>query len=1057
MNQTIEKCWLLVVGLLCISAVGQAQEYQVRGTVTGSDGEVMPGVNVVINSTATGTSTNANGRYSLQVSMEDTLVFSFIGYEKKLIPTAGRRTINVSLELAIDEIGNVVVTAMGLSQVKEKIGYSTQQIKTGSLENISAQNLGNLFTGKVAGLSVDNPTGMFQEAKLSLRGKEPLIVVDNIPVDSDFFDISKNSIQQINVLKGTAASALYGARGKDGAILITTKEASEEGLKIDISNSTMISAGYTVFPEVQKQYGNGSNGQYEFWDGKDGGISDGDMIWGPKFEEGREIPQWNSPIRDRQTGEVIEWYGTVEGTKYNDKSRYERVPIAWESHDNLKAFMRPGYITDTDFSVAYKAEKTRYRFAGNYSRQQGQVPNTSLDNGGISFASTFELSSAITLDNKFSYNKVYAPNYPAYGYGPNNHIYTFLVWQGADVDPGDLRNHLWVPGQEGYVQANWNYAWYNNPYFGAYKRNQEYDSNVYRGQVKLEWDIAENLRIQGRTSVNKKDRFEDQERPKSYLRYGDPRDGFYKTWNKAGLTLDNDIRIRYEHALSSNVTMNLNAGANSFFQRYEEYYNSTDGLVVPGVYSLENTTRSVQASTLKRKKAIRSLYATLDVELMDAFYFNFSGRNDWSSALPVSNNSYFYPSASLSLMVSNLVEFPDVIDYLKLYGSWAQVSSDLDPDFDNPYQTEAYYTKTGDYNGNIRLAYPPGIVNSDIQPQQSISSEIGLSAGVLQNRLNFDITYYNAVDKNQIIELPVSYASGYSSRKVNGNEYTTDGWEVVVRATPVRGNSLNWDMAANWYKRERRLTDIYGDRDEFNNLSEGERADNYYATGWMKTADGQVILDEETGMPTQDPYPQLKGHTQPDWRFGLQNQFNYKKLSLDIGIDGAVGGIMRSLTVEKLWWGGKHPESTTWRDEEYAAGAPVYVPEGVNVVSGELKTDTDGNIIEDTREYKENTTAVGWQQWAQNYPYRAAVTQDESKKFANIFDRSFVKLRNVSLTYDISALFNSSAIRQVSLTVFGYNLAILKKARIIDPDYGHDNDLQDPSTRYLGMKINMSL
>jgi hypothetical protein len=216
-------------------------------------------------------------------------------------------------------------------------------------------------------------------------------------------------------------------------------------------------------------------------------------------------------------------------------------------------------------------------------------------------------------------------------------------------------------------------------------------------------------------------------------------------------------------------------------------------------------------------------------------------------------------------------------------------------------------------------------------------------------------------------------------------------------------------------------------------------------------------LDEETGLPTQDPFPQRKGHLNPDWRFGLQNSVSYKDFSLSVSLDGAVGGLMPSLTVEKMWWGGKHPASVMYRDEEYAAGEPVYVPEGVNVVSGELVRDAQGNIVEDTREYQPNTTAVGWQQWSQNYPYRAGVTESESEMFANILDRSFVKLRNVSLTYDVTDLFRSTGFTKVSVTAFGYNLAILKSADIIDPDFGNDNDLQDPSTRYLGLKVDLTL
>jgi TonB-dependent SusC/RagA subfamily outer membrane receptor len=225
-------------------------------------------------------------------------------------------------------------------------------------------------------------------------------------------------IESMNVLKGTTASALYGSRGRNGAILITTKKARKEGLNVTVSNSTMVTAGFTVYPETQNEYGNGSNGVYEFWDGKDGGISDGDMVWGPAFADNLEIPQWNSPIRDTQTGETIEWYGDVSGTMYDDRSRYERVPIPWKFNDFLNEFLETGYVTNTDVSISYKGEKSSQRFSFNYNKMKGQVPNTELHTGGASLNSTYQLAKNLEMDTKFSYNKVYSPNYPRYGYGP---------------------------------------------------------------------------------------------------------------------------------------------------------------------------------------------------------------------------------------------------------------------------------------------------------------------------------------------------------------------------------------------------------------------------------------------------------------------------------------------------------------------------------------------------------------------------------------------------------------------------------------------------------------
>jgi hypothetical protein len=534
------------------------------------------------------------------------------------------------------------------------------------------------------------------------------------------------------------------------------------------------------------------------------------------------------------------------------------------------------------------------------------------------------------------------------------------------------------------------------------------------------------------------------------------------------------VLATYTKQLLPALNLTVNAGASSFYHNFEQYYNATDGIIVPEVYSLNNTKGNVKASTYVQEKTIRSVYGTMDVDVMDAFFFTFAARNDWSSTLPESNNSYFYPSVSLSTLVSNLVNLPAAINYLKVYGSWAEVSADLAPrasgnpykiegagglasvaGYVNPYQIEAYYSNAGSYNGLTMLTYPGGIVNPNIRPEKSTSYEVGLSSAFYSNRLGFDVTYYNIVDENQILNLPISSATGFNSRKVNGNQYTTNGVEVILNVSPIRNAQFRWDASVNWDHRITKLTEIYGDEDKFGNISLNERVDNFYSSGWMKSPDGQVILNESTALPIRDPFPQLFGHHNPDWTFGLQNSLSYRNFSLDIDVDGVWGGVFWSRTIEKMWWGGKHPNSTEYRDAEYAAGEPVYVPEGVNVVSGELVRDTDGTVISDDRVFKPNETKVNWQTWAQNYPYRARVGEDESEKYANVVDRSFIKLRRVALSYDFTNIINLNAFKGIEVTAYGYNLAMLKKAPIIDPDFGHDDDLQDPSSRYIGMSVNL--
>lgn len=427
---------ILAIWTLPISSFAQQI---ITGKVTDPKGNALTGVNVVVKNTLNGVITNQDGQYSIAVNAQKaTLIFSFIGFATQEIDINGQTTLNVTLQEGSQQLDEVVVTAIGIKQQKKRLGFTTQEVKTEQLANSRTMNLGTALAGQVAGLTVTTPTGMFQKPQFVLRGKTPLIVIDGVPVETDFFDVSGEDIDNINVLKGVAASALYGTRGKDGAILITTKNAKKEGMEINVSTNNMFTAGFTVFPKTQTEYGSGSNGKYEFWDGADGGISDGDMTWGPKLNAGLKVAQWNSPIKDKQTGETIEWYGDVKGTVYDDRSRYERVPTDFVYHNNLKDFLRTGIVSTNTFSVAYRGDRARYYASGKYAYQQGQVPNMSLNTGSLNFNAAFDITKNFTLESSLSYNKVYSPNYPRYGYGPKNHIYTILIWMSDDVINKDI-------------------------------------------------------------------------------------------------------------------------------------------------------------------------------------------------------------------------------------------------------------------------------------------------------------------------------------------------------------------------------------------------------------------------------------------------------------------------------------------------------------------------------------------------------------------------------------------------------------------------------------------
>ncbi len=1035
---------------LFLGVTAMAQDL-IKGTIKDNKGSGIPGVSVRDKGSNKVTLSDFEGKFSIDAAKNSILTFTYIGFITQEINSNGNSQINVILLEDSKTLGEVVVTAIGIKQQKKKLGYATQEVKLDVLSEAKTMNIGNALTGQVAGLTVNNPTGIFQAPSFSLRGKNPLIVIDGIPVETDFFDVSGDNIANINVLKGTTASALYGSRGRNGAILITTKNATKEGLEIGLSTNNMVTAGFTVFPETQTEYGNGSNGKYEFWDGEDGGISDGDMIWGPKFAPGVKVPQWNSPIRNKQTGEVIPWWGNVKDTKYDDKSIYERVPTDWVRHDNLNEFLRPGLVTNNDFSVAYKGAKAQFYASGKYSFQRGQVPNTSLTTGGANFNSSFQLTSDLQLDASLSYNKVSSPNYPRYGYGPKNHMYTILIWMGDDVNGKELKEHMYVPGLEGYRQANYNYAWYNNPYFASYELEQSLNRNVMNGQARLRWQALPNLSFQARASGRERQTFEDMKSPKSYMNYGDSRNGDYKMWNKNQLNVDLDFLASFNQKITKDFDFVMNAGASTFNRDVKEEYASSDGLIVPFVYNLNNTFGTPLATNSLQQKSIRSVYASANFDFLNAIFLNVTGRNDWSSTLNSENRSYFYPSASLSTMISDYLKMPAGIDFLKLYTSWAEVSSDLDP-----YSLEATYKKDVTYDSKPSVGYPQGLMNYNIKPEKSTSYELGLSTSLFK-KMGLEFTYYNVEDENQILDLGISEASGFKTRKVNGNKYRTRGFEIMANLNAVSNKSFKWDIAANWTSSEKRLIEIYNNLPKFGDLQLNDRADSYYGNIWKKSAAGEVILDANTGLPTKDDYRANLGHTDPSWRFGLQNKFKIKNFDVNIDIDGAWGGVIRSVTIEKMWWGGKHPNSVEFRDAEYAAGKPIYVPNGVVVTGGELKRDLNGNVLSDTRTYTKNTTAVNWQTWSQIYPYQAQVTEEENEKFANVFDRSFIKLRRISVGYELTNIVKVGNLKSIYVSAYSYNPLMWKKMPLLDPDFGNDNDLQDPSARFIGLSLNVKL
>jgi TonB-dependent SusC/RagA subfamily outer membrane receptor len=487
------KTILIFVFLLLLSgfpSIYANQTLKVTGEVTDSrDGSTLIGVNVTVKGTTIGTITDIDGKYRIDVSgNEAVLIFSFIGYKSTEVVVNGQAVINVALSSENKILDEVVITALGIQKDKAKVGYAIQDIKGEELIKAREPNPVNSLAGKFAGLTVGASAELLGSPSVFLRGKTPIFVVDGVPIQSDTWNISPDDIDSYTVLKGPAASALYGSRGQFGAIMITTKRGSKDkrGFAVEFNSSSMIEKGFIAIPKVQDEYGPGDHGVYAFGNGRGGGLNDGDYdVWGPKFE-GQLIPQYDSPVVPGAT------FNTTfpNGTKYS--SNREPTPYIGRGKDNLKRFLENGFLSTNNLTVSSSNDKYDLRFSATHTYQKGIVPNTKLNSTNFNVSAGYNFSKKLRFESNVNFNRQYTPNIPDVEYGPNSIIYNIILWGGADWDIDDMKNY-WEEGKEGIQSIYAEYQRYHNPYFMSYEwLRGHYKTDLY-GYTSLEWTIGNYL------------------------------------------------------------------------------------------------------------------------------------------------------------------------------------------------------------------------------------------------------------------------------------------------------------------------------------------------------------------------------------------------------------------------------------------------------------------------------------------------------------------------------------------------------------------------------------
>ncbi|MCY1719124.1 SusC/RagA family TonB-linked outer membrane protein [Prolixibacteraceae bacterium Z1-6] len=1040
-----------------------SQQKSISGKVSDEDGEPLPGVTVFLKGTTQGTITNADGNYTItNIPSGATLVFSFVGMLTQEVNVTEQNEIHVTM--IVDAIGleEVVVTALGIKREQKALGYSVQQVDGESLQKVSGVDVGTSLTGKVAGVLVQNSSDFNVEPTFTIRGEtDPLIVIDGVAYSNKKLnDIAAEDIESMTVLKGATASALYGFRGEKGAILITTKNGStgDTGVSVDVTSSTMFNAGFLAIPEKQSVYGRGTAYIYDL---------NSDQSWGT-FMDGSMQTQWDPITKE-----------------FRD---YEYLPVGANNFEN---FLEIGYITNNNVSVAFKGENVALRTSLNWTQNKGRYPNSKLDKY------TYTLGGDINLDkfkltSNMSYTKRESPNMGSNGYTSYDPMYTLLIWSSADFDIRQYKDNYWIkPGQLQNNHFGYDYEAdkyrgknQNNPYYDRYERTNEVSRDIFNADLTMSYDIADWLKATVRSGLDFYiDRGQLRISQGSYTSSGNTgvpgnpytwngsRTGAYLTGKTQGFSINSDMLLTGNKSFLEKFDVEYLAGGTIFYDRNDNINAKTvGGISIPGYFSLNASVNpaTVAESTVARQ--VNSLYGRMAFSWNKLIYLDLTGRNDWVSMLAnpnvdESDRSYFYPSVSGSFVVSELLpeSTQDWLDLLKLRGSWTRAKT-----APSPYAINSVFSVyPGTWNDQNGASAPSALYLNSYSPNSYTTKEIGLQGMMFQKRLTVDLTYYSKHIFDILKQGPLSSASGYTGIYLNTDEERTNkGWEVALTGTPVKTKDLQWDINVNWstYKQEyTKLDSLYTSNFGKPWVNVGDRTDAFTLKDYLRVPYGEYAgqqIYNTSGRVVRSSYTTLYGYSNPDWLWGISSSLRYKNFSLYMSFDGVAGGLLSTRTESYMWQSGVHPESVT---EERALdvadpGSKNYVGEGVQVISGSVTYDTNGNITSDTREYAPNDVASTYKQAAQDLHNTSAWGGSPNPN--DVYSRTFLKLRELSLTYTIpNSVLNNWAggfIENASVSFVGQNVLFWSKDwKYSDPDGGYE-DFADPSVRYLGANIKLT-
>jgi len=1041
---------LIIFLLLCSYSFVSAQQRQITGSVMTAAGEGIPSATVMVKETNEATTTNEQGRFSIKATTGQHLEISSIGYVSQPFLIGKGNNLRIVLQTSGKELGEVVVTALGIKREKRSLGYATQEISGDQVNSAKDPDIINSLSGKVAGLQVTSGgSAIGVSSRIIIRGSSsfgdntPLFVINGVPVINSTSnldgnggvdygdltsDIDANNIASISVLKGPAAAALYGSLAANGAILITTKNGSKTDRKlgVELSSSYVLNKPVNIL-KFQNEYGGGQDGSefiwkrdhpemsyqdyakqysYNYVDGNGGGVNDANPVsWGPRLDAGLKLDQYS-------TGPNSPWISRP---------------------DNYKDFFRTGTTLENSVSVTSHGEKASGRLGFTRSDINGIQWNTDQSQNTLATSLALTPTKNLTATVNLTY-LTKKSTIPPEGYSGAGIYYG---WLQRDFDTKYSWEQFKKHGNQDLM-----FPFLDNQYYTLTNTNTLTRNRLF-GDATINYKITDWLTATARVGTDFYNQYNNSiTHSATVSNAASGKGGQFSLTSIYNQETNADFILNFNKDLSDHFKLDGLVGGNYSDVIYKSMWMYAPDLTVPDFFTLSNVKGTPSATNYLSEQRTNSVYGSANLSYNNYLYLGLTGRNDWSSTLPANSWSYFYPSANLAFVFTDALKIKsDFLSYGKVRFSLAKVGGAT-----SPYSLNRTYS-TGTFGG-VSLFSPTGTMPPlDLKPQTTKSYEVGTNLRFLNNRVTLDVSYYDQKTINQILSVPISSTTGYSSELINAGEIENKGVEVMLTGSILKNpNGLSWDISVNWAKNRNMVNKLYNGITNYimgvgpGGIAvagiPGQQWGALYGLGYIRDSKGNIMIDNN-GVPMTSNSPEVLGNTTPKWTGGIQNTFTYKKLTLGFLLDAR--------------WGSQFFSTTLWHG--YSTGnAPITVANNVR----ETGIVVHGN----TNDGKPNTQLIS----AQDYFEGSWLWNNEEYP---IIDGSFVKLRQLTLGYSFDVQ-KIKWLYSLRLTLVGRNLAILYRSKVakqngIDPETGFGGgnagvgweDFQLPTTANYGLKLNV--